>query len=46
MSAGALSGEYGSCSIIFVEFITRNSFTMIAVEISVECSRTYEGNLV
>ena len=31
MSAGAISGEYGGCSMIFVEFLVRNSFTMIAL---------------
>ena len=30
-SAGAISGEYGSFSMIFVEFLTRNSFIMIAL---------------
>ena len=30
-SAGAISGEYGGCSMIFVEFLARNSFTMIAL---------------
>ena len=28
-SAGAISGEYGACSKIFIEFLTRNSLTMI-----------------
>ena len=30
-SAGAISGEYGGCSMIYVEFFARNSFTMIAL---------------
>ena len=30
-SAGAISGEYGGCSMIFVEFLARNSFIMIAL---------------
>ena len=30
-SSGAISGEYGGCSMIFVDFLARNSFTMIAL---------------
>ena len=30
-SAGAILGEYGVCSMIFVEFLSTNSFTMIAL---------------
>ena len=30
-SAGSIAGEFGGCSMIFVEFLARNSFKMIAL---------------
>ena len=42
-AAGAISGEYGSCSMIFVEFLAKKSFTMIALsDGALSCCNVYE----